>query len=263
MLADKQALGISSSTKSSKSENVVQASEQGSHSSYSSSSVGITPPSTRGIGTGVSGRSRSSNRSVSTSCCSLCEVTNQRIYQAMVITLHLTALSELVYTGPAMDPFIVRRNKLLYKLRTVRDHCDHTLLHLASCSKTYSLGRYPVTKFPNIDVTKVLLKCGFDVNARDCEGKTPAHLTAESAKKAKVDSIAGVLNCLLAGGAHIDQADNDNNTALESLEPELKKKVNYFRYETLQCLAARVIAKNNINVDQSLPISLEQFVHVH
>ena len=198
-----QASGSSYSS-SSTSNNIVQWSYQVSGSSYSSSSVGKTSSSTRSIKSGVSGRSPSSNHNALSSCCSLCDESSQTLYKAMIITLHLTAWSQLVYKGPSTDHDIQKRKKLLYKLRSVRDHCGHNLLHLASCSKlSNSLGDYQVPKFPRVDVISLLLQCGFDVNARDCKGKTPANLTAESADKNNADSIVSVLNCLAASGARM------------------------------------------------------------
>ena len=228
----------------------------------------MTSTSNRGLGNDVAGRS-SSNRSTASSCCTSCEVSNQRVYQAMVITLHITALSELIRsdstnsTDPAFQLALHRRNQLLYNLRSVRDHCEHNLLHLASCSKTYALGRYPVTRFPNLNVIDVLLQCGFDPNARDCDGKSPAHLTAESVNKTKPDSVVEVVNRLLEGGAHVDQVDDEGNSILDLLGPELLKKVSYFKYQSLQCLCARVLAQNNIKLSQTLSSGLAQFVHIH
>ena len=238
-------------------------------SSITYTSTAINSSSNRVIGNDVSSRS-SSSRGASSSCCAMCEVSNQRVYQAMVITLHITALSELIReeaTNPldfAFQEALFKRNKLLYSLRSVRDHCDHSLLHLASCSKTYALGRYPVTRFPNISVIDVLLKCGFDPNAQDCDGKTPVHLAIEPGNKTKPESIVEVVNRLLSGGAHVDYADNDGNSLLDLLDSELIKKINFVKYQCLQCLCARVLVQNNVKFDdRSLPSGIAKFIHAH
>ena len=232
-------------------------------SSISYSTVPITSTSSRRIGGGAS------NRNASSSCCSMCEVSNQRVYQAMVITLHLTALSTLVEkdaadsTDTAFAEVVRKRNKLLYSLKSIRDHCDHTLLHLASCAHTYSLGRYPVASFPNIEVTSVLLHCGFDPNARDCDGRTPAHLTADIAKHSSGKSIFEIINRLLQDGAHVDQVDNNGDTVLDLLGPKSIAEVNYVKHQSLQCLAARVLRRSGVEVGHVLPPDLLRFVQVH
>ena len=237
-------------------------------SSIPYSSTAMSSSSSRVIGNDVSSRS-SGSRGASSSCCTLCEVSNQRVYQAMVITLHITALSELIReeaskpNDPTFKGALYRRNQLLYTLRSVRDHCDHTLLHLASCSKTYALGRYPVTRFPNISVIDVLLKCGFDPNARDCDGKTPAHLAVEPTNKTKPESVIEVVNRLLAGGAHVDYVDNDGNALPNLLGPEVAKKINFVKYQSLQCLCARVLVQSGVKFDGKLPTEIAKFAHAH
>ena len=55
-----------------------------------------------------------------------------------------------------------------------------------------------------LQIAKILLDCGSDVNATDDSGKT-ALMEAES---------VGSINLLLRAGVHIDARDNDGRTAL-------------------------------------------------
>nr|CAB3245721.1 protein fem-1 homolog CG6966-like [Phallusia mammillata] len=203
-------------------------------------------------------------------CCSMCEASNQRIYRAMVITLHLTALSEIVLNKQSdLSEEQVKREKqergaLLYQLREVKDHCDRTLLHLASCSRACSLGRYPVTRFPNHDIVDVLLRCGFDPNSQDKDGKTPTHLAAETALSLKISpSAITVIAHLIKGGAHMDYADKKGQNVPGILGPELVRKINPVGHQNLQCLCAQVIKKHNLDYQQRVPPLLAECISKH
>uniref|UniRef100_F6U7M8 Uncharacterized protein n=1 Tax=Ciona intestinalis TaxID=7719 RepID=F6U7M8_CIOIN len=202
-----------------------------------------------------------------TSCCNLCEGSNQRVYRAMVIILHLTALSHNVLNDEELTPLkmkssIHQRGFSLYQLRDVTDHCDRTLLHLASSSRACPLGRYPVTKFPSPAVVDILMGSGFDPNARDCDGKTAMHLAAETATEESPSALA-TLNQLLKGGGHIDTKDAKGKSVLDLIPEQAHYKINRVHHQSLQCLASCVIMRYQIPYKHVAPQMLHQFIQQH
>nr|XP_002121288.1 protein fem-1 homolog CG6966-like [Ciona intestinalis] len=235
-------------------------------SSSNISSRNITPNNHPPIGSGASRSSRPYLTSP-TSCCNLCEGSNQRVYRAMVIILHLTALSHNVLNDEELTPLkmkssIHQRGFSLYQLRDVTDHCDRTLLHLASSSRACPLGRYPVTKFPSPAVVDILMGSGFDPNARDCDGKTAMHLAAETATEESPSALA-TLNQLLKGGGHIDTKDAKGKSVLDLIPEQAHYKINRVHHQSLQCLASCVIMRYQIPYKHVAPQMLHQFIQQH
>ena len=184
-----------------------------------------------------------------------------------------------------------------------RNSKSSTLLHLASSRDSSSIIKnHTLNSFPSSEVIKLLLECGADPNALDAERNSPLHLAASnrnspitsassSASLSAINTTAQdninntqptgssntnqtplVLNserdkliCLLLNaGAHLDACNCQNKTASEMYKGgKMYNVINPINYLTLQCMAAKVIQKNQIPYREHLTSKLANFVSIH
>lgn len=123
---------------------------------------------------------------------------------------------------------------------------ETTLLHLSI--QTYQ----PVT------VVETLLNCGEDVNARDNQGNTAMHYAIQYASIQQIENMKS----LISRGFHVDAANEYGGSCLEYLT--LCGLVRFpMQYISLQCLAAKVIKRQNLPYAKILAKDLERFVDCH
>ena len=146
---------------------------------------------------------------------------------------------------------------------------DDTLLHLA-CMRGNTLksqalfgeenGQNPPS-FPSTSVVKLLVECGAKINANNQKGSTPLH-TASLVENFNQQ----IIEILLDNGAHIDIRNNDSDRPIDLLKriPDgAGSKINPLHYTTLKCLAARVVAQQEIPYKEEIPEILEEFIQAH
>jgi len=179
--------------------------------------------------------------------------------RTIVIILHLVCL--LTRLLPHLDEEQVHTvKKSVYEFLSVgaRGRGGGTPLHLACSRDSSSVGRYPICMFPSIPAVTLLLECGADPNSRDNDGNTPLHVSITNKPVKPV-----VIKTLLDHGAHFDLVNNNKRTFDSLLKGQpLHEIVNPVRHTTLSCLAARVVRKHELPLDQ-LPVTLQQFVVKH
>lgn len=59
-----------------------------------------------------------------------------------------------------------------------RVHRSYTILHMACLKQSSKMGRYPVVRFPNVPVIRLLLEVGADPNELDVDCCSPLHVVA-------------------------------------------------------------------------------------
>lgn len=178
----------------------------------------------------------------------------------MVIVLHLLCLMTKLELMLSVDDKLSFR-KIVYRLVRMAPLGlkKSTLLHLACSRETTDVGRYPICKFPSLDVVNLLIEVGADPNAVDQDGNSPLHVAAKD-----VPSDRQVLRVLIESGSHIDACNNKGDTVADLLHNvQLHSIVPPLKYTTLQCLASREIAKNRIPYKGIIGLELEKTVELH
>jgi Fem-1 family protein b len=112
--------------------------------------------------------------------------------------------------------------------------------------------------------TRLLIDCHADVNALDIDRNTPLHILVRNMSSMNVFKM---IDLLCDGGAHLDCVNNKRQTPLESVSiyrlktiEWLKTKITVFR---LKCLCAQIIQRQQLSYENSLSISLINFVQKH
>ncbi|KAH9524939.1 Protein fem-1 C [Bulinus truncatus] len=178
----------------------------------------------------------------------------------MVIVLHLLCLMTRLESLLSVDDKLDFR-KIVYRLVRMAPLGvkRSTLLHLACTRETTDVGRYPICKFPSLDVINLLIEVGADPNAIDEDGNFPLHIAAKD-----VPLDRQVIKVLVESGSHIDACNNKGDTARELLQTvPLHSIVPPLKFTTLQCLASREIAKYRIPYKGIIGLELEKTVELH
>ncbi|XP_069787354.1 protein fem-1 homolog C isoform X2 [Narcine bancroftii] len=180
-----------------------------------------------------------------------------QLSKALSIILHLICLLEKVKCSSEQEHLKRQTIYRFLKLNS-RGKTGFSPLHLAVDKDTTSVGRYPVCKFPSLQVTAMLLECGADFNARDFENNSPLHIAAHN-------NHPEIMNLLINAGAHFDATNFHKQTACDLLnEKEMGKNlIQPINHTTLQCLAARAIVKHQLVYEGHIPEKLEAFILLH
>lgn len=180
--------------------------------------------------------------------------------RTLIIILHLICLlTKLIPHLSEEEVHRVKKTVFQFLSADPRGRNGATPLHLACARDSSSVGRYPICQFPSLDAIQVLVECGADPNAKDNDANAALHVAAQN-KPAK----PLVVQTLLEAGAHLDAVNADGKAFEHVLKGQvLHEVINPMKHTNLQCLAARVVQRENIEYKGILAPTLEQFVDLH
>lgn len=154
-------------------------------------------------------------------------------------------------------------------VKNTRSSCNDTLLHLVVSrlnviKSTYFTDEPNVRSiFPNIDVVRLLLRCGAEVNATNKSKSTPLLIAC-----APYNFDSELVHAILDSGGHIDCpncpiTEEKPITPLYLIKKNPNNPIHFLNYLSLTCLSATIIAKFKIPYKNQIPKSLEAFVKLH
>ena len=117
----------------------------------------------------------------------------------------------------------------------------------------------------SIDVVKILLNTGFNVNAADFDGNTPLHLAVCLQPHInEIHIFTNLLEILLDGGAHQDFVNHDGKTAMDLAKTDEARSILWDKRKLkLKCISARAVKRFGLSYLGVVPKILEKFISMH
>lgn len=190
----------------------------------------------------------------------------EEFHTMLLLVLHLI---HLLCKMPKDEEQMYRFKKAVHRLVRLNPQTQHggKLLHLAVQQKTSHVTDEFYSEFPSLDVVKVLLECGTDVNCLDNDHNMPLHLCAESSETGEEQATPpgreteAIVKYLIQHNAHPDARNKAGQMAAESIKSAVR--YNLADHVTLKCLAARAVREHDISFVGEVPQSLEPFIEMH
>ena len=150
----------------------------------------------------------------------------------------------------------------------------NTLLHLAAWYET-KIKPPPRTvrmlhilkslKLPCVEVMKLIMHAGCNVNAINTKGNSPLHLAVTFKPSTEdLQLLRDVLETLFDGGIHEDIVNSEGKTAMDVAETdEARWILSAKRTLKLKCIAARAVRKFGLCYVGIVPKTVERFISSH
>ncbi|XP_066601371.1 protein fem-1 homolog B-like [Prorops nasuta] len=183
----------------------------------------------------------------------------------LTILTKLITLNESTYSEADINKAYYIVYKLCSLRVTLRD--GQTLLHLAVNPETPvdDFHTNDVCKFPCAATTKLLIRCGADVNAMDNKRNTPLHLIVSYRKPiSDFTTLHTIIMELIEAGAHMDTVNSKGKTPYDAVTTGVAEII--LRTQTklsLQCMAAKAVKTYNLPYSGKVTPCLESFIELH
>ena len=151
-----------------------------------------------------------------------------------------------------------------------RTHDGNTLLHLAAWYKTErpaprNVHMRLILKLPCVEIMKLIMHAGCNVNAINTKGNSPLHLAVTFKPSTEdLQLLRDVLETLLDGGIHEDLVNSEGQTAMDVAETdEARWILSAKRTLKLKCIAARAVRKFGLCYVGIVPKTVERYISTH
>jgi len=122
-----------------------------------------------------------------------------------------------------------------------------------------------ICRFPCASTAKLLIQCGFDVNAIDVRRNTPLHIIVSYPKSiSDFQTLHSIIMTLIEAGAHMDAANCFDETPFETATTGVAEIILRTQSKlSLKCIAAKAIKKYRLCYKGQVPSHLEAFIELH
>ena len=116
-----------------------------------------------------------------------------------------------------------------------------------------------------LNMAKLLVEAGADVEAMDNERNTPLHRIVTYRRVVHdFSSLHAIISLLIESGAHVDVVNVDGNTPFECAATTVAEIIlKTQRKLSLKCLAAQSVKKHRLMYQGNVPVQLEKFIELH
>lgn len=171
------------------------------------------------------------------------------------LEVHLQQDQEPMNSSPLAYYHATLRRMLRCRIDGLR---GNTFLQLSASKNTSVIGRYPLTFYPSVSMSRMLVRAGAKLHARDRLGRSALYLA--TCEQPEDEVCQGIAAMLIKYGAHVDQPNHSNILPLDKMTQENKPK----GVLSLVCIVARVVKRLcKDDIDPNLPPYLRFMVAIH
>ncbi|KAI9561961.1 Fem-1-like protein B [Daphnia sinensis] len=179
----------------------------------------------------------------------------------------VTITTKLLSKATSQQEHTIYRHVFKLNRLNVRSKEGSSLLHLAASADTPvdEFHTVDICRFPCASTCKLLIQCGFDVNAMDHRRNTPLHLIVGYPKPiSDFVTLHSIIMTLIEAGAHMDAVNSYGETPFDAATTGVAEIILRTQSKlSLKCIAAKAIKRYALNYEGLVPTPLVSFIELH